>query len=366
MAHRSLLVATGLAVLSLRILGGCSDSDEPASDASNNGGAGGDQGVGGACEPATCASTGTDCGTIDDGCGSAVRCGDPCSAGGSSGLGGDGSGNTGPCTPTSCEAEGKECGSIPNGCGEELDCGTCANADCGAVIPNVCGCPAADEVLSSNPRTARRARSVGFGGDVGGYDELSQLSCETPGECALACLDKGGEQTLCDAAECSAFGVESQCSLPPIWRYTESIAFESDNLEEATVLVTVFSDYHDTLVADQFELEVPEAAEIRGLTMEIRKAGDDSSVTDDSVRIVKGGQIGNTERYSPQLWPTNLSWVSYGGPDDLWGEEWTPAELNADDFGIALSAAYTSTAGNARAYVDQVRVTVHYTIGCAE
>jgi hypothetical protein len=54
----------------------------------------------------------------------------------------------------------------------------------------------------------------------------------------------------------------------------------------------------------------------------------------------------------------------YGGPEDLWGETWTPADLNSEDFGVALNAIYTDTAGNGRAYVDIVYVTVNYATSC--
>ena len=56
--------------------------------------------------------------------------------------------------------------------------------------------------------------------------------------------------------------------------------------------------------------------------------------------------------------------VTYGGADDLWGEHWTPEAVNASDFGLAFSVAYTGAAGNTRAYVDTVRVKVHYEVTC--
>lgn len=45
------------------------------------------------------------------------------------------------CVPTSCAEQGKNCGSIPDGCGLELDCGECESPlICGGTrIRNVCG-----------------------------------------------------------------------------------------------------------------------------------------------------------------------------------------------------------------------------------
>ena len=116
-------------------------------------------------------------------------------------------------------------------------------------------------------------------------------------------------------------------------------------------------------MVDQFQLEVPSAARIDGIIVEIRRSGDEF-VADDSVRIVKEGHIGAAERASTAVWTQGFSWASYGGPEDLWGEDWTPDDLNADDFGVALSVLYANTVGNTRAYVDQVRLSVHYTLQC--
>jgi hypothetical protein len=151
----------------------------------------------------------------------------------------------------------------------------------------------------------------------------------------------------------------------PVWSNLQGIEAESTDVSGAVQLVAVFTPYRDRLLTTEFGLEVPDAASIRGITVEVRRAGD-SLVSDDTVRILKGGAVGEAERASSAAWTDELSWATYGGPTDLWGEEWTPADLVADDFGVALSVGYENTVGNARAYVDQVRVTVHYTLVCDE
>lgn len=47
------------------------------------------------------------------------------SSGGGSGSGGGGSGGGGSCLPVSCASLGKNCGSLPDGCGGTLNCGNC-------------------------------------------------------------------------------------------------------------------------------------------------------------------------------------------------------------------------------------------------
>jgi hypothetical protein len=301
-----------------------------------------------------------------DGAAGASGGGGQCSGPGCSEAG-DAGGQAGDdaCVPTTCSAEGKNCGSIADGCGQELDCGVCETGqECGSVIANVCGCPPGNDALASAPRTARRARSSGFAGTEAAYSELHSVVCTTVADCVQACLDRGGGQPMCDTSQClDNAGGGSDCLPAPIWTNLQNIQFEGTSVADAAQLTVVNTTYHDVLLTDQFKLEVPEAAEVQGITVEVRKAGSDS-VVDDSVRIIKGGVIGAAERASSQVWSADLTWVSYGGPADLWGEQWSAADLNSDDFGVALSVLYTRTVGNTRAYVDQVRVTVHYAIAC--
>ncbi len=169
---------------------------------------------------------------------------------------------------------------------------------------------------------------------------------------------------MCEASECLAAPEGGKDCLPaPVWANVDNIRFEDESAEQMTQLILVPSDYHDALLVDQFALDVPAGATVLGITVEIRRAADES-VADDSMRIIKRGRTGYSERALPSAWNQDLAWISYGGSDDLWGEEWTPDDINAGDFGIAFSAAFTGAVGNTRAYVDAARVTVRYEISC--
>lgn len=272
-------------------------------------------------------------------------------------------GRDGSCEPTTCSAEGKDCGAIPDGCGGSLDCGTCEAGQCGEVTPNVCGCPDPNQTFTATPKTARRARSAGFSGTVEQYAEIFGLACTAVSDCETACTARGGTAEMCQASDCLADSDGgSSCLPPPIWTNLESIQFEATSLSETVQQVVVATPYRDALLVDQFQLEVPSAATIDGIVVEVRRAST-GFVSDDSVRIIKGGAVGSAERASG-VWGETFEWVSYGSSTDLWGEAWTPADLNAADFGVALSVLYTNTVGNTRAYVDQVRVTVYYRVVC--
>lgn len=129
----------------------------PGSGGNGGGGGsngGGGSGGGGACVPTGCADVGAMCGSITDGCGTTLACGD-CGSGQTCGGAGpnrcgthacvpqtcaqlnDACGKVSDgcagvidcgacaCTPTTCAAQPVSCGNVPDGCGHTLDCGTC-------------------------------------------------------------------------------------------------------------------------------------------------------------------------------------------------------------------------------------------------
>jgi hypothetical protein len=106
-----------------------------------------------------------------------------------------------------------------------------------------------------------------------------------------------------------------------------------------------------------FGFSIPTGATINGILLEVYRTGN-SFITDSSVKLVKGGVIGGTDRSAGATWSAT-GWASFGGSTDLWGQTWTPADINAASFGAVLSAA--TTALNATASVDAFRITVYYT-----
>jgi hypothetical protein len=102
----------------------------------------------GLCSPVSCDQPGGRyCGQVGDGCGGILDCG-ACPAGqacGGAGVTGVCAAPAGSCTPAKCEqAGGRLCGKVGDGCGKTLDCGECpAGQTCGgAGTPGVCGAPA--------------------------------------------------------------------------------------------------------------------------------------------------------------------------------------------------------------------------------
>lgn len=62
-----------------------------------------------------------------------------------------------------------------------------------------------------------------------------------------------------------------------------------------------------------------------------------SVVSENSIKIVKGGSITGTEKSTAAALTTSDAYVSYGGASDLWGTTWTPDDINASTFGVVFS-----------------------------
>jgi hypothetical protein len=361
-----LAVSAGLCLLGA--FAACSGDSTKAIDDPDT--SGGSPTVGGASGRGGGAGAGGSAGSAGSGTGGKGGSAGDGPQGGKGGGVGDGGGSgeepdggSDACVPRTCEDEGATCGVIQDTCGEEIQCGECP-AGCGCGDDNRCS---GDDAEDEERRHAGRARSSGFMGTETQYNELYDLPpCFSADDCYDPCIDRGGTESMCNATLCQD-STEDYCLPATIWTGLATLSAEgTDPLSDAAQLVLWSDPYRDFLLLDDFRLEVPAAAEIRGITVTVRRAGGGpNEAVDAGVRLIKGGVMGQSDRSSPMPWSgPELSNVDYGGATDLWGATWTPEDVNAPDFGVALSAAYTQSAGNGRAYVDIVYVTVSYTLAC--
>jgi hypothetical protein len=222
----------------------------------------------------------------------------------------------------------------------------------------------ADCTETTGPKLARAARSLFFSGTDADYAELYDQPCTVDDSCVAPCTARGGTMDFCKNSIC--IDSDPDYCLPPTkWRAVELALGESTSVYEAAVTSLSVDDGtdQDRLILDDFGLEVPNNATVVGIAVTIRHAGGGpNEASDQVVRIVKGGVVGESAREKPGNWPIDLTDELYGGPSDLWGETWTPADVNSKAFGVAVAALPVEGAG--RAYVDTARVEVTYSLLC--
>lgn len=125
----------------------------------------------------------------------------------------------------------------------------------------------------------------------------------------------------------------------------------------------------DQLQATNFGFSIPAGATINGVVVEIERntnANSGNTVRDLTVRLVKGGTVtGDNKADTGTNWPGSDTIKSYGGASDLWGATLTASDVNASNFGVVLAVRQNIVAPKAfsTAFVDHIRITVHYTEG---
>jgi hypothetical protein len=128
------------------------------------------------------------------------------------------------------------------------------------------------------------------------------------------------------------------------WSFPERV--KVDDGQSASLSTFVPEAISDPLVVDNFDCAIPSAATIRGIVVEIKKAG---PAQDSVVRLKKTSVIGQNKA-TANAWPNAEAFVSYGSDSDLWGTTWTPSEVNAQTFGVTFTAqvnqAWTAAAVN--------------------
>ena len=142
-------------------------------------------------------------------------------------------------------------------------------------------------------------------------------------------------------------------------------ALASDNVRSNCFRGTsgsVTSNYHKST---NFGFSIPAGATIDGIFVEFERLKLNSEVVDSAIRIVKGGVIGSTNKSVGASWPSTEAYNSFGGVSDLWGETWTPTDINDSGFGVVISATLTHMGSTVFANIDHVRITVHYTEAAA-
>lgn len=140
-----------------------------------------------------------------------------------------------------------------------------------------------------------------------------------------------------------------------------TVAWSSATSLPATATVTGAATSH-YLKATNFGFAVPSTATIVGILATITRSATGGPGShyprDNSVKLVKGGVIGGTDNAATGTWGSLSTAVAYGGASDLWGQTWTPVNVNASTFGAAISAVGDS-ATNA-ATISAVAITVYY------
>ena len=136
----------------------------------------------------------------------------------------------------------------------------------------------------------------------------------------------------------------------------------------ATATLTQGSLYSDYLQGTDYGFVIPDDVTITGIEVAVnrRVITHNANIMDYELRLLKDGTVTGENKASDVTWPTSFTVETYGGPTDLWGADWTPADINSPYFGASLAAYRDNNGSNDRkAGVDSMQVTVYYKISAS-
>ncbi len=139
-----------------------------------------------------------------------------------------------------------------------------------------------------------------------------------------------------------------------------SNATTSDNsYAQATALIV--GDITNYLVADDFNFSIPISATVCGIKVQFERSATGllQTVEDHSIKIVKEGTITGIDAASSLVWPSTDGIYDFGDHNDAWGETWSTAHINANDFGIAISVNLAGLLVPT-ARIDKIQMTVYF------
>lgn len=142
------------------------------------------------------------------------------------------------------------------------------------------------------------------------------------------------------------------------WANTNNIVGEGAG--SATSTVPLFATTTDFLFA-KFAFALSINSVIRGFSWRVKRSrtGASSTIIDSSVHLVKAGTLVGSDFNTAGLWPTSLTFLTYGGSTELGGVSWVAADVNDANFGFAIKAQEDGD-GSGTPNVDFCEMSVYY------
>ena len=106
---------------------------------------------------------------------------------------------------------------------------------------------------------------------------------------------------------------------------------------------------------------IPPNAVINGIRVfvKLRKTATGNIRENKVVLLKNGSEVPNNKALSNAVWPVNVSSVSYGDEVDLWGTNFSAADLTNDKFGVRI-AVRNKGRKDAQAEIDHIKISVYF------
>lgn len=144
------------------------------------------------------------------------------------------------------------------------------------------------------------------------------------------------------------------------WSDLNNASSSDDNYSWSSAIT--LGDTTQRLMVTDFSFTIPPTASICGVevTFEHSATGTLHSVSDNAIRLIKGGVVLGDNKAKSAVWSSTDTEVAYGDSTDTWGITLSPADINASDFGVAIAVDLSGVSVLPTARIDQVNIKVNY------
>lgn len=151
------------------------------------------------------------------------------------------------------------------------------------------------------------------------------------------------------------------------WSSTSNVLTKTDLYNDSSFATAIIpaSSVSDTIAINDFGFNIPTDATIVGIeALSWSESDSPTYIFDSVVKLYKAGAPVGSNYADGSGWATHGSspGKAYGGAADLWGTTWTPAQINASDFGIGISVSNTYGGSSLDARLGVVAIRVRYTV----
>lgn len=177
---------------------------------------------------------------------------------------------------------------------------------------------------------------------------------------AVALLLPAAARALSIGPNAPSTAISHTTSGPPQSGWVNPGNVTADDASYAESAIAAAGGVSAYLEASGFGFAIPGDATIAGIEVSITRRA--TGIHDSHLYLMKAGSMQTAgDRATATEWPATAAPASYGGASDLWDNTWTPAEINASGFGVALQAVNTDAVAIQWANVGYVTVTITYT-----
>ncbi len=144
------------------------------------------------------------------------------------------------------------------------------------------------------------------------------------------------------------------------WTSTGNAGSSNDSYAVFGDLQNSVGAYSDYILVTNFGFNIPPATVIEGIAVEVERSDPGARTSDYSIRIIREGVLGSTDKSTGTPYPATDQYITYGSSTDLWGESWSFKNISNNDFGIAIAAQRNALGGITGGQIDNIRITVYY------